>query len=266
MPFRRPYDGYFTHIYSIGLADVGFEATKADDLFVPRPIMDDIRAKILEAGLLLCEMSGRNPNVFYELGLAHAIGKPAILLSSSKKDIPFDLQHVRAIVYDTKSAGWEAKLRQSIAAAAREVSTSAISWPPPLASKATANTGQGIPGVARVFPNLPSCEQEILDEISKSRMVRIFLQLGKTVLVGTPNVYEYLEKSIKSGATVKILHAGVRNRYLSRRIALERGSSYEAWISDIAYATRKLENLRKRSVGVVQSRTYNEAYYWLTGC
>lgn len=263
MPFRRPYDGYFTHIYSAALSDAGFIATKADDLFAPRPIVDDIRAKIMEAELLLCEMSGRNPNVFYELGLAHAVGKPAILLSNSKKDIPFDLQHVRAIVYDTKYAGWEDKLRQAIASAAREVSASTVTWPPPLIPEIINTPNQGIPGVERVFPNLPSCEQEILDELSKSRTVRIFLQLGKTVLVGTPNIYEYLEKSIKSGSTVKVLHAGIESRYLTRRVAHERGSSYDKWLADIEYASKKLQNLRRRSVGVVQSRTHDEAYYWL---
>jgi hypothetical protein len=44
-------------------------------------------------------MSERNPNVFYELGLAHAIGKPAILVAKTEEDIPFDLRHVRVIVY-----------------------------------------------------------------------------------------------------------------------------------------------------------------------
>lgn len=263
MPFRKPYDGYFNQIYRVALEEAGFQATKADDLFAPRPIIEDIRAKIIAADILLCEMSGRNPNVFYELGLAHAIGKPAILLSNTKKDIPFDLSHVRAIVYDTKSAGWEVKLRASIAAAAREVSTSAISWPPPLALTSSAETGSGLPGVTRIFPNLPACEQEVLEEISTSRTVRIFLQLGKTVLVGAPSIYEYLEKSLRSGATARVLHAGTTNPYLSRRIAVERGSSYEEWVSDIDYATRKLANLRNRSTGVVQSRTHNEAYYWL---
>ncbi len=263
MPFKKPYDGYFELIYHPALADAGFEATRADDLFAPRPIMEDIRAKIIAADILLCEMSGRNANVFYELGLAHAIGKPAILLSSAKKDIPFDLQHVRAIIYDTKSAGWESRLRMAITSAAREVFSSTVSWPPPLAADRSPEAGIGIPGVTRIFPNLPSCEKEVLEAIASSRTVRIFLQLGKTVLVGSPNIYEYLEKSLRSGSTVRVLHAGTDNPYLSRRVAVERGSSYEEWVSDIDYATRKLINLRNRSTGVVQSRTHNEAYYWL---
>ena len=263
MPFKRPFDGYFSEIYSPALLDAGFAATKADDLFAPRPIMDDIRTKILEADLLLCEMSGRNPNVFYELGLAHAIGKPAILLSNAKKDIPFDLQHVRTIVYDTKMAGWELRLRKNIASAAVEVSGSAISWPQPLVSGLNSGRGIGIPGISRIFPNLPSCEQEILDEFSHSKTIRVFLQLGKTVLVGSPKIYDCMEKSIRAGSTVKILHAGLGNRHLSKRIALERGSSYDEWVSDIEYITKRLANLRKRTNGIILSRVHDEAYYWL---
>lgn len=263
MPFRKPYDGYFFEIYVPALESAGFLATKADDLFVPRPIMEDIRAKILESELLLCEMSGRNPNVFYELGLAHAIGRPAILIANSKKDIPFDLQHVRTIIYDTRSAGWESKLKLSIAEAAREVTRAKVTWPSPLVMPDDQAASYNIPGIDYVFPNLPSCEQEILNEISASKTVRIFLQLGKTVLVGTPTIYDHLEKSIQAGTTVKILHAGINNRYLNRRIAIERGSSYEGWTHDIMYITRKLQDLRRRSTGVIQSSSHDEAYYWL---
>jgi hypothetical protein len=95
--------------------------------------MLDIQNAIREADLLLCEMSERNPNVFYELGLAHAIGKPAILVSRTTDDIPFDLRHIRVIVYDSQLARWEVRLREGIAAAARSIAESAEAWPPPLA-------------------------------------------------------------------------------------------------------------------------------------
>jgi hypothetical protein len=77
-------------------------------------------------------MSGKSPNVFYELGLAHAVGRPAILVANSEEDIPFDLRHIRVIVYDYTSAGWETKLREEIKAAALAVETSETIWPPPL--------------------------------------------------------------------------------------------------------------------------------------
>src|SRR5215470_16813722 len=81
MPFSPPFDSYYPQIFKPALEAAGYTVSRADDIFTPQPIMLDIQQSIVEADLILCEMSGRNPNVFYELGLAHAIGKPAILIS-----------------------------------------------------------------------------------------------------------------------------------------------------------------------------------------
>jgi hypothetical protein len=149
MPFRQPYDSYYPAIFTPALQAAGYVVTRADDLFTPRPIMLDIQECILEADLILCDMSERNPNVFYELGLAHAIGKPAILVSRKQEDIPFDLRHIRAITYDYTVAGWEEILRKAITAAAQAVTESSQLWPPPLVGP------QGRP--SRTDPGTESC-------------------------------------------------------------------------------------------------------------
>jgi len=94
--------------------------------------MSDIRKSIVESDLILCEMTERNPNVFYELGLAHAVGRPSILVSRKEEDIPFDLRHVRVILYEPKEAGWDKKLGEDIKKAARSVETENEIWPSPL--------------------------------------------------------------------------------------------------------------------------------------
>src|SRR5258708_23192992 len=75
---------------------------------------------IQSAQLLLAELTEKNANVFYELGLAHAIGKPVILISETIVDVPFDLQALRVILYDKNDPSWGARLRQTIAAAITE--------------------------------------------------------------------------------------------------------------------------------------------------
>jgi hypothetical protein len=135
MPFRHPFNFYYTSIYKPPLEELGYVVKRADDVFSPRPIMLEIQHSILEADIILCEMSGRNPNVFYELGLAHAIGRPAILVSRKEGDIPFDLRHIRSILYDDSEAGWEGNLRSSIKNAALAVEAELKSWPPPLIEK-----------------------------------------------------------------------------------------------------------------------------------
>ncbi|MCH7625320.1 MAG: hypothetical protein IIC83_05285 [Chloroflexi bacterium] len=132
MPFDSSFDSYYADIFKPALENAGYDAERADDLFAPRPIMEDIRRSILHADLLLCEMSGQNPNVFYELGLAHAIGRPAILVSQSEQDIPFDLRHIRVILYDYTAPGWDEKLRAQITESALSLDGERLAWPPPL--------------------------------------------------------------------------------------------------------------------------------------
>jgi hypothetical protein len=57
----------------------------------------------------------RNPNVFYELGLAHALKKPVVLVSSNSDDVPFDLQHIRVIYYYVTDPFWGQKLIEKVA-------------------------------------------------------------------------------------------------------------------------------------------------------
>ena len=132
MPFKKPFDAYFEEIFRPGLELAGYSVERADDLYVSRPIMLDVQQSILRADLLLCEMSGRNPNVFYELGLAHAIGKPVILVSRDEGDIPFDLRHVRVLTYEPELPRWDVTLRDHIVHAAQQAFAGTAIWPPPL--------------------------------------------------------------------------------------------------------------------------------------
>lgn len=146
MPFGEPLNSYYPAIFKPALETAGFQVHRADDLFTPRPVMLDIQESILKADVVLCEMTGRNPNVFYELGLAHAVGKPAILVSNTKEDIPFDLRHVRVILYDTAFPGWENKLLSEITKAAKSLQFSGQIWPPELLSRnSNFNIGRSIP-------------------------------------------------------------------------------------------------------------------------
>ncbi len=56
----------------------------------------------------------KNPNVFYELGLAHAANKPVVFTAARVDDVPFDLRHLRVIVYEVREPEWASKLRRLI--------------------------------------------------------------------------------------------------------------------------------------------------------
>jgi nucleoside 2-deoxyribosyltransferase len=90
-----------------GHADL--KCQKADDFFATDSLMETIASKIKAASLVIADLTGRNPNVFYELGLAHAWHKPVILLAKRSEDVPSDLRAQRYYQYDiTKQAGTRA--------------------------------------------------------------------------------------------------------------------------------------------------------------
>lgn len=55
--------------------------------------------------MVVCDCTGRNPNVFYEVGIAHTLGREVILITQSHDDIPFDLRHLRYIAYLNNGEG-----------------------------------------------------------------------------------------------------------------------------------------------------------------
>jgi hypothetical protein len=111
MPFAEPIGSYYKAIYEPAITKAGLKAVRADDeIFATGKVMDQILSGITAAKVLVAELTGRNPNVFYELGLAHALNKPVVLVSSNQEDVPFDLQHIRVIYYDMRDPFWGEKL------------------------------------------------------------------------------------------------------------------------------------------------------------
>ncbi|GAA0668246.1 hypothetical protein [Rheinheimera tangshanensis] len=99
-----PFDEALNDTYKFGIKgaaeDAGAYAERLDEQIFNEGMLDRIFNQINKADVIVADMTGRNPNVFYEVGYAHALGKYVILLTQSVKDIPFDLQHQQHLVYD----------------------------------------------------------------------------------------------------------------------------------------------------------------------
>jgi hypothetical protein len=78
---------------------------RGDDVFGSNIIMDDIRESIENSRLIIADLTGRNPNVFYEVGIAHTLKKDVLLISQTLDDVPFDLRHMRVLIYDYTPGG-----------------------------------------------------------------------------------------------------------------------------------------------------------------
>ena len=116
MPFAEPIGSYYKSIYETAITKAGLRPIRADDeIFATGKIIDQVWDGITAAKVLVAELTGRNPNVFYELGLAHALNKPVVLVSSNQSDVPFDLKHIRVIYYDMRDPFWGDKLIAKVA-------------------------------------------------------------------------------------------------------------------------------------------------------
>lgn len=99
MPFAPKFDKVYQAIKEVW-EEMGFRCLRSDEDIHTHDIMcKAICQNIQRARFIIADMTGRNPNVFYELGLAHAFGKPVILITQHPQDVPFDLKPMLFIDY-----------------------------------------------------------------------------------------------------------------------------------------------------------------------
>lgn len=117
MPFVKDMEPvYMDHIKPIIVSE-SISCQRADEIEGTNLITYDIWEKINRCRFIIADLTGKNPNVFYEIGLAHALGKEVILITQSMDDVPFDLKALRCIVYAFTPRGMkelEAKLIKTI--------------------------------------------------------------------------------------------------------------------------------------------------------
>lgn len=120
-----PFDKSFNDIYKFGIKgaaeDAGAYAERLDEQVFAEGMLDRIFNQINKADVIVADMSGRNPNVFYEVGYAHALNKLVILLTKDPEDIPFDLKHRQHIIYNGQIETLREQLSRTIVWAIQEI-------------------------------------------------------------------------------------------------------------------------------------------------
>jgi len=99
--------------------NAGLRCVRGDERTISRPIIDDIRADIATADLVIVDFTGKNPNVYYEAGLADAWRKKWIVIAQSTDDLAFDVRHVRTILY-SNTMGADIKFKDDLGRAIRD--------------------------------------------------------------------------------------------------------------------------------------------------
>lgn len=136
MPFAPEFEEIYNLFIATTLIESGFEVSRADDILSQRNILEDIVRSIIDSDLIVADLTGKNPNVYYELGLAHALGKPVILLIQSIEDLPFDLRSYRVVTYNTHFASIQ-KAKKELLELATGVKTGSIPFGNPIRDFAT---------------------------------------------------------------------------------------------------------------------------------
>lgn len=121
MPFGGKFDELYQKIYAPAIREVGLEPLRADEIYDNQAIIQDIDRCIQDATLILADVTGRNPNVNYELGAAHALKKEAIILTADSKDVPSDYRHLRYLSYNVGEFDWNRKLSDALLKTLRTV-------------------------------------------------------------------------------------------------------------------------------------------------
>lgn len=114
MPFKDPYNDYYENILKIAIREIGFSVARSDEIYSPTSFIQTIWRSIINAKMIVAEMTDMNPNVLYELGLCHAINKPVIMISQSIEHIPADLRHINSIIYNIKKSNWASTLSSGV--------------------------------------------------------------------------------------------------------------------------------------------------------
>jgi hypothetical protein len=103
MPFVDEFYEIYEKVISVAAKNVGLRCMHAGEIFDNREIVEDIWESICTAQIIVADVTYRNPNVFYELGICHTLGKEVIIVTQNKNDVPFDIRHRRYIEYSVSA-------------------------------------------------------------------------------------------------------------------------------------------------------------------
>ena len=104
MPFSRELQRVYEAIQA-SCTGRGLKCLRADDIWDHATIVQDIFSLIVRAHIVVVDFTGKNPNVMYETGIAHTLGKHVVPITQSIDDVPFDIRHHRVLKYLPNTEG-----------------------------------------------------------------------------------------------------------------------------------------------------------------
>ncbi|WP_109127451.1 hypothetical protein [Dyella sp. C11] len=119
MPFNASFTSVHEAIKS-ACSSAGYRCLRVDDIWEESSVIQDVFNLIFRAHVVVVDFTGKNPNVMYETGIAHTLGKHVVPIAQSLEDVPFDINHHRILKYLPNSEGL-AVMRDKLAEKLRQV-------------------------------------------------------------------------------------------------------------------------------------------------
>ncbi len=129
MPFKEELNDIYQEVIKDVALESNFTSSRADEIYSNSTIMADVLKGIEEAEVIIADLTNKNPNVLYELGLAHCrkVSEKVIILSQNINDVPFDIKHYRVIIYKNSISGAK-KLKRDLIDALNAIRIKKLEW------------------------------------------------------------------------------------------------------------------------------------------
>ena len=205
MPFGEGFDEIYGLFIAGAASEAGFDVVRADDIRSQQNILKDVIGGLANCSVVIADLTGSNPNVYYELGLAHALGKRVILLTQHVDELPFDLRSYRGIPYSTHFAEI-AKARAQLLAITKDALDDRVPFGSPVTDflSATASRSPAIvspmsEGVLEPISGEPGVLDHLVD------MEEGFAKLAEIIQANTADMTEMAEATPATGERLRAL-------------------------------------------------------------
>jgi hypothetical protein len=220
MPFKEPFNTYYREVISPAIKEAGFEPVRGDEIYGTGVVIEDIKQAIKDADALLADVTEKNPNVSYELGIAHTYVRPVVIISQSRDDIPFDYGHLRSYRYNPIDLRWEERLKEYIVRTLQTITANQTTPPDifelqPDNSLATTGFLREL-GITKIYPHRRKIDFPKLIRTAEACSDIKFLGIGLKFLL-EDEVRSAIRSRLRDNCKVKLLLLDPTSEFCTRR-------------------------------------------------
>jgi hypothetical protein len=210
MPFDDEFNDVYKHFIHDCLLNAGYVVKRADEIKGQNNILGDIVGGIIKSDLIVADLTGANPNVYYELGISHALNKNVILITQAIEELPFDLRSYRVVGYSTHFAKMN-QARKELGELAAEAFNGTLPFGNPVKDFGSINASLVLPTIPVRYSesqvtvgDLGLLDFQVMLDDGFDELSRLLTGVGdKLVNELTPKITEASEKVIADNLTIK---------------------------------------------------------------